>query len=101
MTHKEGKPMSQQQTNQVQESIVRIDLLTFFQANPHTVDTVEGLARRLHRLPAEIRPALDFLSRIGVLQRANYGSLHLYCLKKRELISSFFNEQRGTSLEYK
>ena len=61
MTHKEGKPMSQQQTNQVQESIVRIDLLTFFfQANPHTVDTVEGLARRLHRLPAEIRPALDF-----------------------------------------
>ena len=84
--------MSQQQTNQVQESIVRIDLLTFFQANPHTVDTVEGLARRLHRLPAEIRPALDFLSRIGVLQKANYGRLDLFWLNKGEMINSFFNE---------
>lgn len=99
MTHKKGEPLSQQRTDQVQESIVRIDLLAFFQANPHTVDTAEGLARRLHRLPAEIRPALDFLTRIGILQKASYGSLHLYCLKKGEMISSFFNEQRGTSLE--
>ena len=52
MTHKNGEPLSEQQTNQVQESMVRIDLLAFFQANPHTVDTVDGLARRLHRLPA-------------------------------------------------
>lgn len=92
MTHKKGEPLSEQQTNQVQESMVRIDLLAFFQANPHTVDTVEGLARRLHRLPDEIRPALDFLSRIGVLQKANYGRLDLFWLNKGEMINSFFNE---------
>ncbi|NLN22263.1 MAG: hypothetical protein GX188_09740 [Syntrophomonadaceae bacterium] len=92
MTHKKGEPLSEQQTNQVQESMVRIDLLAFFQANPHTVDTVDGLARRLHRLPDEIRPALDFLSRIGVLQKANYGRLDLFWLNKGEMINSFFNE---------
>ncbi|MDR9756470.1 MAG: hypothetical protein RJR35_06965 [Thermoanaerobacterales bacterium] len=92
MTHKNGEPLSEQQTNQVQESMVRIDLLAFFQANPHTVDTVDGLARRLHRLPDEIRPALDFLSRIGVLQKANYGRLDLFWLNKGEMINSFFNE---------
>ncbi len=92
MTHKKGEPLSEQQTNQVQESMVCIDLLAFFQANPHTVDTVDGLARRLHRLPDEIRPALDFLSRIGVLQKANYGRLDLFWLNKGEMINSFFNE---------
>ncbi|HHY40473.1 MAG TPA: hypothetical protein GX502_04410 [Syntrophaceticus sp.] len=101
MAHKEGAHLSEQQANQVQESMIRIDLLAFFQANPHTVDTADGLARRLHRLPAEIRPALDFLTRIGVLQRANYGSLDLFWLNKGEMINSFFNEQRGPSLEYK
>ena len=55
--------MSQQQTNQVQESIVRIDLLTF-SGKPHTVDTVEGLAGGCTDCLRSDLPWI--LSRIGV-----------------------------------
>jgi hypothetical protein len=95
MMHKKRETLSEQQTNQIQESVVRIDLLAYFQANPHAVDTADGLARRLHRLPAEIESALEFLTRVGVLERAAYGSFHLYHLRNGEMINSFFDEQRG------
>lgn len=95
MMHKKKGTLFFQQTDQIQESIIRIDLLAFFQANPHTVDTANGLARRLHRLPDQIESALDYLTRVGVLHRADYGTLYLYSLKNGEMINSFFREQRG------
>ncbi|MGI6404962.1 MAG: hypothetical protein ACOX2E_00465 [Syntrophaceticus sp.] len=78
----------------IQGSVVRIDILAFFQANPHTIDTAAGLARRLHRGSEEIEKALDPLVRIGLIQKKRYNSVHLYQLKNGELISSFFNNHR-------
>lgn len=82
----------------VQESVVRINILSFFQANPHTIDTAAGLARRLHRSPEEIELALDTLVRIGIIQKRVYGKAQLYKLKNGELIASFFDTQRGDAL---
>ena len=91
MTHKMGNPCPNSKLTRFRKAW-SASICLLFQANPHTVDTVDGLARRLHRLPDEIRPALDFLSRIGVLQKANYGRLDLFWLNKGEMINSFFNE---------
>ena len=79
----------------IQGSVVRINILAFFQANPHTIDTAAGLARRLHRALGEIEQALDPLVRIGIIQQKRYNSVQLYQLKNGELIASFFKTQRG------
>lgn len=65
----------------VQGSIVRIDLLTFFQANPHTRDTITGLAKRLHRSLQEVASATDALFRIGILEKKEGGSYTVYRLR--------------------
>ncbi|HBI26604.1 MAG TPA: hypothetical protein DDY25_02590 [Peptococcaceae bacterium] len=78
----------------IQGSVVRIDILAFFQANPHTIDTAAGLARRLHRGAEEMKLALDPLVRIGIIQKKKYSNVHLYQLKNGELIASFFNDQK-------
>ncbi|HHV34044.1 MAG TPA: hypothetical protein GXX59_00450 [Syntrophomonadaceae bacterium] len=82
----------------IQGSVVRIDLLAFFQANPHTVDTAAGLARRLHRALEEIQLALNPLVRIGIIQESKYNRVSLYKLKNGELMASFFNTQRGDTV---
>jgi hypothetical protein len=78
----------------IQGSVVRIDILVFFQANPHTIDTADGLARRLHRSAEEIKLALEPMVRIGIIQKKKCNSVQLYQLKNGELIASFFNDQK-------
>lgn len=78
----------------IQGSVVRIDILVFFQANPHTIDTAAGLARRLHRGLKEIEQALEPLIRMGLIQRQQYNDVQLYQLKNGNLIATFFNNQR-------
>jgi hypothetical protein len=79
----------------VRGSIVRIEVLTFFQANPHTVDTASGIARRLHRPLKEVLEAMEMLARIGILERAENGRFSLFRLRHGDLIASFFTEQRS------
>lgn len=79
----------------IQGSVVRIDILAFFQANPHTVDTAAGLAKRLHRAPDAIERALNSLSRIGIIQKKKYNRVYLYRLKNGQLMASFFKHSKG------
>lgn len=94
-----GRPESNQNGgilgDTIQGSVVRINILAFFQANPHTIDTAAGLARRLHHAPEEIELALDPLVRIGIIQQKKFKSVQLYQLRNGELIASFFKTQRG------
>lgn len=87
----------------VQESIVRIDLLTFFQANPHTRDTASGLARRLYRPLQEVAAAADTLVRIGILEKSVNSISTVYRLRNGEMLSSFYenlsnNEGEGRNV---
>ena len=45
----------------IRQTVIRIELLAFFQANPHTRDTAWGLALRLHRPFQQVEPALQTL----------------------------------------
>ncbi len=74
----------------VRESIVRIELLTFFQANPHTRDTAAGLARRLHRPLEDVAAAAAALARIGILDQNGSGPYVVYRLRHGELIRAYF-----------
>ncbi|MDD4168890.1 MAG: hypothetical protein PHD36_01280, partial [Desulfotomaculaceae bacterium] len=53
------------------QSVIRIELLAFFQANPHTRDTVEGLALRLNRSRRQVEMALHALGALGILEIGN------------------------------
>lgn len=81
-----------EELDQVLQSIIRIELLTFFQANPHTRDTVEGLALRLHRAQYQVEMALNTLCAIGLLEVAGTKNITIYRLSNSILINSYFQE---------
>lgn len=77
----------------IMESVIRIDLLTFFQANPHTRDTINGLALRLHRPFHQVKEALNALSALGILEVGGSEKMPVYRLRNGDLISKYFSEQ--------
>jgi hypothetical protein len=52
----------------VVRSIVGLEVVLFFQANPETFDTASGLALRIQRKAGEIEPVLERLTDAGVLE---------------------------------
>jgi len=74
----------------IKGSIIRIELLTFFQSNPHTRDTAAGLARRLHRPPEDVEAAAAMLAKIGILDKNGSGPYTVYRLRHGELIRAYF-----------
>jgi len=75
------------------EQGVHLELLTFFQTNPHTRDTVEGLARRLHRPVEEVAAAVEVLMKAGFLEKSGSGSSLVYSLRRGGLIRTYFEER--------
>lgn len=68
-------------------SIVRLELLAFFQANPYTRDTVKGLSTRLHRPIHQIQEAAVSLAALGILVTS--GNKHtVYRLKHGDSLTS-------------
>lgn len=81
----------------VLQSVIRIELLAFFQTNPHTRDTVDGLALRLHRPQHQIGMALNTLGALGILEIGGTKKVTIYRLSKSDLISDYFREQSETN----
>ncbi|KAF1085033.1 hypothetical protein SPSYN_01169 [Sporotomaculum syntrophicum] len=82
-----------QTTDPVTLSILRIELLTFFQANPHTRDTADGLALRLHRPKHEIEIALTTLSALGIVEIGGTEKTTIYRLRNGDLINNYFMDK--------
>lgn len=76
------------------QSVLRIELLAFFQANPHTRDTVDGLALRLHRPRHQVEMALHDLGALGIIEIGTKKTT-IYRLRNGDLVSSYFQEQCG------
>lgn len=74
------------------QSCVRIELLAFFQANPHTRDTVDGLALRLHRPRYQVEMALHALGALGILELGGTDKVTIYRLRNGDLISRYFQK---------
>ncbi|WP_066637816.1 hypothetical protein [Desulfolucanica intricata] len=86
------------QPESIQEALIRIEILAFFQANPHTRDTAYGLASRLHRSPQGIQKACDTLVNLGILQTNNNGKNQIYRLKNGEYIIEFYKKNKTIDL---
>jgi hypothetical protein len=82
-----------EELDQVLQSIIRIELLTFFQANPHTRDTIDGLALRLHRTQHQVEIALNTLCAIGILEIGGSKNITIYRLSNGCLINSYVQDQ--------
>lgn len=87
-----GDRIGNEDLDPILQSVLRIELLAFFQANPHTRDTVEGLALRLNRSPHQVEMALNALSALGILEMG-IKKLTIYRLRNSKLISDYFQEQ--------
>jgi len=82
-----------QELNSITLSILRIELLAFFQANPNTRDTAEGLALRLHRPRQEVEAALNTLSALGVVEIGGTEKVTIYRLRNGDLINNYFKDE--------
>ncbi len=60
-------------------NLIGLDVALFFQTNPQTFDTPEGLARRIHRDVAEVKQALDRLATCNVLEVFSRGEGRYQC----------------------
>jgi len=56
------------------DSLVKLDLLMLFDANPDLVDTSRAIAGRLARDLREVEPALQALAGSGLVERFELGS---------------------------
>ncbi|MCL6558768.1 MAG: hypothetical protein K6U74_08170 [Firmicutes bacterium] len=77
------------------QSVIRIELLAFFQANPHTRDTLDGLALRLHRPRRQVEMALHALGALGIVEIGGTKKVTIYRLRNGDLINRYFQEQCG------
>ncbi len=79
----------------IQQSVIRIELLAFLQANPYTRDTAAGFSLRLHRPCHQLEPALQSLSALGILEIGGTSKVTIYRLRSADLIRKFFKEHCG------
>ena len=74
-------------------SFIKWDLIRFFHANPHTVDSAESIARYTGRHVDAIQPALEGLVRSGVMEQRAVEGTTVYAITStasvRALIEQF------------
>lgn len=63
----------------VARDIAGLEVALYFQDNPTTFDTAEGLALRIRRSPEEVSAALERLTAAGVLESALRDEGHYVC----------------------
>lgn len=58
--------------------LLAAEITLFFERNPFTVETAEGLARKLGRRSEHVRPVLDRLAERHLIQRDRNSRLYSY-----------------------
>ncbi|MBN1262182.1 MAG: hypothetical protein JXB35_16005 [Anaerolineae bacterium] len=66
--------------NRYVDSFVKWDLLRFFHNNPHTIDTVDNIARYAGRNQETVQQELADLAMRGLLEETHMGSMVVYAL---------------------
>jgi hypothetical protein len=62
-------------------AITRIEILSFFLANPHTRDTLKGFSNRLFMNCEMIANVMDELVDIGIVEKVGNNEKPIYRLK--------------------
>lgn len=87
------------------DSFVKWDLLHFFHENPHTIDTVENIARYAGRDPEIVERALNDLTQRQLLEETPMGGMVVYSLttapEKREKLDRFIQASHDRQFRVK
>jgi len=79
--------------NQYIDTFIKWDLLRFFYNNPHTIDTVDNIARYAGRDEETVHQELVSLAAKGLLEETKMGEMVVYALTAdpqiRKLLSRF------------
>jgi len=59
---------------------IKAELLRLFHMNPGILDTVEGIARRIGRMPKDVETEISTLVELGVLRTERFGKLDVVSL---------------------
>lgn len=62
-------------------AIIKIQILAFFQANPHARDNLNGFSRRLFIEPRLIDEAMEELIDVGIIEKGGRYDMSIYRLK--------------------
>jgi len=67
---------------------IKAEVLHLFHMNPGILDTVDGIARRVGRMPKDVETEIQPLVELGVLRKERFGNLDVVSLntsKDREI----------------
>jgi hypothetical protein len=62
-------------------AMIKIEILAFFLANPHTRDTLSGFSRRLFINHHLIHEAMEELVSLGIVEKSGNSDKSIYRLK--------------------
>ncbi len=65
----------------IQFAMAKIEILSFFQANPHTRDTLEGFSNRLFLDAELVKEIMEELVRLEILEKNGRANCAIYRLK--------------------
>jgi hypothetical protein len=65
----------------IQFAMAKIEILSFFQSNPHTRDTLEGFSNRLFLDVELVKEIMDELVNLNILERYGSNGYAIYRLR--------------------
>lgn len=74
-------PIGDYDNQNIGSAIIKIEILSFFLANPHTRDTLKGFSMRLFINHQLISEAMEELINLGIVEKSGASDKSIYRLK--------------------
>ncbi len=74
-------PLGSYDNQNIGHAIIRIEILSFFLANPHTRDTLKGFSIRLFMNYEMIAKVMEELIEVGIVEKVGNNDKSIYRLK--------------------
>jgi len=74
-------PLGCYENQNLGHAIIKIEILSFFLANPHTRDTLKGFSMRLFHDCKLVAEAMDELVDVGIVEKSGHNDKSIYRLK--------------------
>jgi hypothetical protein len=74
-------PLGCYDNKNISHAIIKIEILSFFLANPHTRDTLKGFSIRLFMDYKLIAEAMEELIEVGIVEKVGNNDKSIYRLK--------------------
>jgi len=74
-------PIGSYSNQNIDHAMTKIEILSFFLANPHTRDTLQGFSIRLFMNSGLISEVMEELIELGIVEKSGYNDKSIYRLK--------------------